>query len=305
MRFHADPDRIRLVFVILLGTSALLFGNESQSVDREVSDQVRVAMLRAVPVKWNLEANFEVFRKGVALAARDQAEIFITPECWLDGYASPDDQSTPQRLREIAQDFEKSAYLREVADLALRHRLFICFGFTSLEDGRIYNAAGLWGADGRRIGVYRKTHLQNHDLQYSSGQALPVWDTPWGPVGIMICADRRWPETTRTLRLQGARLILNPTYGFHNDLNEAMMRTRAFENQCYIAFTHPKQSLVTGPRGKILARADLSEDEKQTPGILIFDMDLTRATDDNHLRDRRPGLYRIITNPDAATSGSR
>jgi N-carbamoylputrescine amidase len=170
----------------------------------------------------------------------------------------------------------------------------ICFGFTSLEDGSAYNAAGLWDAEGKLTGVYHKTHLQTHDLQYAPGRGLPVWSTDWGKVGIMICADRRWPETARTLRLQGARLILNPTYGFHNDLNEAMMRTRAYENQCFIAFAHPEQSLVTDPRGRVIGK-ESGTAEAGVPRILICDIDLAEAKDDNHLRDRRPEIYREIT----------
>jgi len=166
--------------------------------------------------------------------------------------------------------------------------MWICFGFTSLENGKAYNAAGLWNAEGERVGVYHKTHIQTHDVQFDAGESLPVWPSAWGPLGIMICADRRWPETARVLRLQGAKLILNPTYGFHNELNEAMMRTRAFENQCFIAFAHPEESLVTGPKGEIVAQ------KKGSRGVLICDIDLSRATDDNHLKDRRPELYGVI-----------
>ena len=165
----------------------------------------------------------------------------------------------------------------------------ICFGFSSLEDGKVYNASGLWDDQGKLVGVYHKTHLQTHDLQYEFGAGLPVWDTPWGPMGIMICADRRWPETARTLRLQGARLILNPTYGMHHEANEWWMRTRSYENQCFIAFTHPNVGFVVDPKGKVADKRD------EQPGVLISDIDLSRATNDNHLKDRRPELYRAIT----------
>jgi predicted amidohydrolase len=247
---------------------------------------VRLALMRGIPEKWNLEANFAVFLQQVKAADAKEADILITPECWLDGYASPHKDATPEKLRAIAQDVKTSPYLQRVAAEAKQRAMYICFGFTSREADRIYNAAGLWNADGERVGIYHKTHLQHHDLQYAPGDGFPVWDTRWGKVGIMICADRRWPETTRTLRLKGAKLILNPTYGFHNDFNEVMMRTRAFENQCFIAFTHPAQGLITGPKGAIEANQ-----RGETPGLLVYDVDLTRAKDDNHIRDRRPDLY--------------
>lgn len=260
---------------------------------------VRLALLRGVPAPWQLEANFGAFRAAVAMAARQNAQIFITPEGWLDGYASQEKESTADKMRSVAQDLTASDYLRQVSELARALRMYICFGFTSLEGGRVYNAAGLWDAEGRLVGVYHKTHLQRHDLQYTPGDSLPVWPSPWGVIGMMICADRRWPETTRVLRLQGARLILNPTYGLCDDLNEAMMRTRAWENQCFIAFAHPRQSLVTAPNGRIVGKEDLGDgDAKANPiRVLVCTVDLTEADDqgERHLADRRPELYQTIT----------
>jgi predicted amidohydrolase len=255
-------------------------------------DTLRLALLHGVPEKWAVERNFAVFLQELDEASARKADVIITPECWLDGYAAADPASTPERLRGVAQDLDSSAYLQRVAEEAKKRAMMICFGFTSLEGGRVYNAAGLWDAEGKRIGLYHKTHLQKHDLQFAPGESLPVWDSAFGKVGIMICADRRWPETPRTLRLEGARLILNPTYGFSGDMNEAIMRTRAYENQCFIAFAHPKTSLVTGPGGKVLAKWD-----GDTPGITVCDIDLAQAKEDNHLQDRRPEIYGAITEP--------
>jgi len=258
----------------------------------EGDTNMKLALMAAVPEKWNLDANFDVFLE--LLEKADGADVFMTPECWLDGYAAPDKASTPEKLRSIAQDLESSPYLQRVAEEARKRSMYICFGFTSLENGKIFNAAGLWDDRGKRIGVYHKTHLQNHDLQYSFGESLPVWPTRWGPVGIMICADRRWPETARTLRLKGARLILNPTYGMHHLDNEWWMRTRGYENQCFIAFAHPQVGFVVNPKGKLEAKR-----EKKKPGVLVCEIDLAEAKDDNHIRDRRPELYGIITEPKA------
>ncbi len=247
-------------------------------------------MMRGVPAKWDLEANFGVFLRMIEKADAADAELFVTPECWLDGYAAPDKTSTPERLRTVAQNVESSGYLKRVSEEAAKRSMAICFGFVSEEGGKIFNAAGLWGSDGKLIGVYHKTHIQTHDVQFTPGESLPVWPTPWGPIGVMICADRRWPETARTLRLKGARLILNPSYGMHGESNEMWMRTRGYENQCFIAFVHPNVSLLVGPDGNVVTRK-----KGGTPGIAVYDLDLSRAKDDNHIRDRRPELYGIIT----------
>lgn len=288
---------VAAISMALLAASGVM--TEARGAERErgvpsekPGDKVRVAQMRGVPEKWNVEANFEVFLAMLDKAQPERPDIFVTPECWLDGYAAPDKSSTPEKLRSVAQDVSNSPYLQRVSEEAKKRGMYICFGFTSFEDGKLFNAAGLWNEEGALVGVYHKTHLQEHDLQFEFGEGLPVWPTRWGPVGIMICADRRWPETARVLRLEGARLILNPTYGFRGDLNEAMMRTRAYENQCFVAFTHPSESLLTNPKGGIQAQ-EISD----APGVLVTEIDLSRARDDNHLRDRRPELYSILSAP--------
>lgn len=255
-------------------------------------DQLRLAMMTGIPGKWKLETNFEGFLRALDKASAAKADLFVTPECWLDGYAAADKESTVERLRGIAQSLENSTYLKRVGEEAKKRAMMMCFGFTSLEGNAIYNAAGLWDAQGKLIGVYHKTHLQKHDLQFSPGASLPCWPTPWGPMGIMICADRRWPETARVLRLEGARLILNPSYGMHDERNEWWMRTRSYENQCFIAFVHPNTAFVVNPAGELSGRY-----AKKAPGILTCSLDLSQARDDNHLQDRRPELYGIITQP--------
>lgn len=262
------------------------------SIPGPVKNVLRLAIMQGVPHKWALEENFSVFLEQIEHAASERAEMFVTPECWLDGYAAPAKDSSLERLRSVAQDPTTSPYLVRVGKEAKRRGIFICFGFTSLEQGKIYNAAGLWTADGSLLGIYHKTHLQTHDLQFSPGEGLPVWPTPWGPVGIMICADRRWPETARILRLQGARLILNPSYGMHGEDNERWMRTRGYENQCFIAFTHPEVGLVVNPKGGIAAKR-----ESEHPGLLVCDIDLSQSKEDNHLEDRRPELYAPLISP--------
>ena len=137
--------------------------------------------------------------------------------------------------------------------------------------------------------ISRQLHA-NHDVKYVPGQSLPVFDSDFGPFGVMICADRRWPETVRTLALKGARVIFNPTYGFHNEMNRRMMQTRSYESEVFIAFTHPAQSLVTDPTGEIVL-----DETSDAVNFAIVDIDLAqvvevRAGPSAHLRDRRPDL---------------
>ena len=128
------------------------------------------------------------------------------------------------------------------------------FGFTQRIGDDCFNAAVLVDPVGAVVGTYHKIQLQSHELMYAPGQGLPVFETSLGTLGIMICADRRWPETGRALRLAGAELLLTPSYGMWDDTNEALMRTRSFENNIEVCFVHPNVAFVTDAQGGVPAR---------------------------------------------------
>ncbi len=250
------------------------------------SHQVRLGLLTAEPVKWDVEENWRVFEQVLAARAGLKPDVVVTPECFLDGYAAAAKDWTLERFERVAQDRATSPYVARVRVLAEKYRTQILFGLTEKRNGKFYNTALLVDRDGRIAGHYDKTHLQNHDLRFAAGSDLPTFDLPWGKTGVLICADRRWPETARVLRLKGARLLLVPSYGMWGLDNEWWMRTRAYENEYFLAFVHPKVAFVADPDGKVIAKL-----ETNVPDMLVVDVDLSKVHEDRHLRDRRPELY--------------
>ncbi len=253
--------------------------------------KITVAQVKVYPVKRDLPGNHEKLMTSLSAIAKDRkVDVVVTPEGFLDGYVSKDKQVRKEDMVQYAIDPKTSRYPRAAAEWAKRNQAWLVYGCVRKADGGVYNTALIFNRQGKLFGMYDKVHLQNHDLKYLPGKHLNVYDSDFGKFGVMICADRRWPETTRTLTLKGARVIFNPTYGFHNDLNICIMRTRAFENGIYIIFTHPGQSLITGPKGEIVTN---NEDPKQTYTITEIDLDRATATQNNHIRDRRPDVYEL------------
>ena len=256
------------------------------------ADKIRLGLFTAMPVKWDLEANWRTFAETVEMHAREKPGLIVTPECFLDGYVASAKDWTLERFEKIAQVRDSSPYIAKVCELAKRHGTAILFGYTEKKNGKFYNAALLVDSSGAFVGEYYKTHLQNHDLRFSPGESLPVFDTPWGKAGVLICADRRWPETARVLRLKGARIIFIPSYGMWGQDNEWWMRTRSYENENFLAFAHPNVAFVTTPAGQVLAKL-----QTNMPGMLVCDVDLSEVSDKRHIRDRRPELYGEIAQP--------
>lgn len=255
-------------------------------------DKVRVGLFTAMPVKWDLETNWRMFEETVARHASERPDVIVTPECFLDGYVASAKDWNAERFNAIAQDEATSPYIAKVRAMAEKYRASILFGFTEKREGKIYNTALLIDKNGKTVGRYHKTHLQAHDLRFAPGEDLPVFDTGWGKSGVLICADRRWPETARVLRLRGSRLTLIPSYGVWSIDNEWWMRTRAYENENFVAFAHPNVAFVADPKGQIVAKL-----QSNVPGMLVVDVDLSQVSTNHHIDDRRPDLYRDIALP--------
>ncbi len=254
-----------------------------------MDQKITIGMLKAMPAKWDLAGNWKIFEEQVERHKGDGIDVFITPECFLDGYVVTEKDWTVQKFTEIAQDVTKSEYISRVREIARQGKMRIVFGFTELLNGLFYNCALLVDQNGEIAGKYHKTHIQNHDHRFALGMDLPVFQLDIGCVGMVICADRRWPESIRTIRLKGAKICLMPTYGMWHEENEWWMRTRSYENQMFVCFTHPQVALITNPKGGVEAKL-----QSNIPGVLIHQVDLSEAKDDNHLADRRPELYGVI-----------
>lgn len=254
---------------------------------------ITVAQVRAVPEKGRLEANHRLLMQVLGeIEKHPGVDVVITPEGFLDGYVATEKEVTPEDMVRYAVDPENSPYVRAASEWARRNGCWLIYGCARLEGKRVFNSALILNREGRIAWTYDKLHIQTHDFKYAPGRHLSVYPSEFGPFGVMICADRRWPETVRVMAIGGARVIFNPTYGMDNDLNLCLMRTRSFESEVYIVFTHPRQSLITGPAGNVVLD---DRDEGRRFSITTIDLaqvDARRASPSGHLRDRRTDLYR-------------
>jgi predicted amidohydrolase len=254
---------------------------------------LRIAQVKVYPQKGNLEANHERLASVLGQLAEHQPDVVITPECFLDGYVVTEEWVTVDNLAEYAIVPENSRYVSDIARWASQTRAWFILGCTRRAEEGMYNTALILDRSGRLAGVYDKVHCQTHDRKFRAGSRLPVFGSDFGPFGVMICADRRWPETVRTLALDGARIIFSPTYGMCNALNLHMMQTRSYESEVWIVFTHPGQALVTGPRGEVLTDERAENVPFVVSEIDLGEVDQVRTGPSAHLRDRRPEVYRL------------
>jgi N-carbamoylputrescine amidase len=80
-----------------------------------------------------------------------------------------------------------------------------------------YNTTVIADADGRQLGIYRKTHIPDgrgyqEKFYFSPGDTgFKVWETAVGKIGLGICWDQWFPECARAMALMGADILLYPT----------------------------------------------------------------------------------------------
>ena len=259
--------------------------------DKQETSKIQVAQVKVRPDKGNLQANHEKLMSVIGEVAKNKdIDVVVTPECFLDGYVSTEESVTKESIAKYAIDPSSSKYTEAISSWARKNQVWFIFGCTRKAEDGIFNTALIYSRSGALVGAYDKLHLQTHDRKYAPGKHLHIYESDFGVFGVMICADRRWPETARTLTLQGAKVIFNPTYGMHNDLNLCIMRTRSYENGIFIIFTHPEQSLITDPRGAIICN---NEDVSKTYTVTEIDLSKAPANKGEHIVDRRPDVYHL------------
>jgi predicted amidohydrolase len=258
-----------------------LAGEEPATVAR--ADRVRIA---GIVLKWitaDRQRNFERVVPLVREAARQGAQIVITTECFLDGYAIRDKSIPLESWYELGEEIPGGSYFERLCSLAAECRIYLVAGMLERVGSTTHNTAVLIGPDGKLIGRYRKHDLEHELFRNTPGTEYPVFDTPFGKIGLMICADRRNQGLVRRLAANGAEIVLCPSGGMWGPVrNDHFLQARSRENGVPIVFVHPIEFLVTGSDGEVLdvrlvgdvmdveqGRIDSPQDSRQ---VAIFDL---------------------------------
>jgi predicted amidohydrolase len=192
----------------------------------------------------------------------------------------------------------------------------VCFGFCEADGDHRYNTA-LCVHSGEVLGSHRKVHQPaGESIAYSAGERFSAFDTPVGRIGMLIDYDKTFPESARTLTLDGAEVLAclsawptsltNRAPRMAQDRQARLFdlydQARAAENQVVLVSANQTgvlgelrflgQAKVVGPGGEILARtwakAGIATAELDVPAEIAKARRILR-----HLDERKPGVYRI------------
>lgn len=148
-------------------------------------------------------------------AAAKGAEIVCLPELFTGPYfcAAENDPGALEYLEPIPGP--TSAFLSELA--ASAKVILVGGSYYERADGKRFNTAVVFDAEGRSLGSYRKTHIPHDECFFEKNYFDPgdtgfkVFDTAKGKVGVLICYDQWFPEAARAMALLGADIVFYPT----------------------------------------------------------------------------------------------
>lgn len=267
-----------------------------------MSSNIKVGFLQTQPEFGAVEANLSQAKN---LWGERKADLLVLPELFSTGYQF---QSLAE-ARNLSETIPDGPTTRFLIDWASDSGLTIVAGLAERDGKTLYNSAVIVGPEGL-IGKFRKAHIFDSENNFFQQGDLPftVFDAGFAKIGIMICFDWRFPETARTLALQGADIIAHPSNLVLPHCPQAMI-TRCLENRVY-AVTCDRvgtenrapgdplkfigQSQVVDPDGTVLVRA--SEDQEEAH---VVEIDLAKARNkringrNDLFADRREDLYRV------------
>ena len=219
---------------------------------------IKAAAISLKPKKWDKPYNADKLEAMFVEAARQKPDLMLATEGVLEGYVVTDvveGRETAEAMLEIAEPID-GPYIVRFQRLAETLKLCLSFGFAERIGREVYNAAIFVDQDGQICGKYHKTQLAEgtDDAWYFNrlGNSLRAFDTPVGRVGFLICNDRWNPMIAWTLVLDGARLILIPSYGSKKRAQNLTVLARARENGVPIVEANVGMNLIVS-QGEVVA----------------------------------------------------
>ncbi len=300
---------------------------------------VRAAVIQAGSVMFDRERTIAKARDLVADAGRRGAQVAVLPEAFVPGYPKGLDFGARigNRTAEGREDFRR--YWDSAVDVpgpaadalgeaAKDAKLHLVAGVIERDGGTLYCSVLFFAPDGRLLGKHRKlmpTASERLVWGFGDGSTLPVFDTPAGRLGAVICWENYMPMLRMAMYGKGIQIYCAPTADTRDSWLPTM-RHIAVEGRCFVlsccqyltrADCPPNYALdieapggvlmrggscIVGPFGDVLAGPDFSGE-----CILTADLDLTEIARGKYDLDvvghyARPDVFRLLVNERPATA---
>jgi nitrilase len=288
----------------------------------------KAAVVQAGSIPFDKARTLEKLESLVSDAARQGAQLAVFPEAFVGGYPKGMDfgavvgRRTREGRDQFRQYFESAVLVpgpdvERIGRAARSSGMFLVVGAIERDGGTLYCTALFFGADGTLLGKHRKlmpTAAERLVWGFGDGSTLPVFDTPVGRIGAVICWENYMPMLRMAMYAKGIQLYCAPTAD-DRETWVPTMRHVALEGRCFVLsacqvlrksdlpassltdeFLMRGGSCIIDPLGKVLAGPSF---EKEM--ILTADLDLAeiaRAKYDFDVTGHyaRPDVFQLTVN---------
>jgi nitrilase len=208
---------------------------------------VRVAVVQSAPVAFDRERTVEKAHDLVGEAAREGAELILFPEAFVSGYPrgldfgarvgsrTPEGRELFRRYWESSVDVPGPAteVLGKAAQEAKAH---VVIGVVERDRGTLYCSVLFFAPNGSFLGKHRKlmpTAAERLVWGFGDGSTMPVFDTPIGRIGAVICWENYMPLLRMHMYSQGIQIYCAPTAD-DRETWLSTLRHVALEGRCFV-----------------------------------------------------------------------
>lgn len=271
-------------------------------------EKIKIAAIQMSTVADKME-NVRTVKAYLEKIKDKNPDFVILPEMFCCPYQT---ENFP-----IYAEKEGGPVWQQLSGYAKQYGIYLIGGSMPEKDaeGNVYNTSYIFDREGKQIGKHRKVHLFDIDVKggqtfkesdtLTAGDSDTVFDTEFGKIGVMLCFDIRFPELSRMMVNDGAKVIFVPA-AFNMTTGpahwELSFRTRALDNQIYMVGCAPARdvsagyiswghSIVTDPWGRVTGMLDENE------GILLAELDMDYEEQVREelplLKSRRKDMYKL------------
>jgi predicted amidohydrolase len=250
MRKKVTPAYLKIlasprVFPISAALVLLAVCIEVVQAGQPPSQPIKVAAIQFNPKLGVLHENVDALAEQFESAAKRGAKIIVAPEMATTGYLYVD-------RRDIAEvvDTIPGPTTRRFEKIASKYGCYLVWGMPERdpETALFYNSAAIVGPEGF-VGKYRKTHLWESEAHWSAwgNLGVPVFDTIFGRVALLICQDANYVETFRLAALAGADIVCFSTNSSGQTIGH--LQARAIQNGVFIVSANRSDTEVDSYSG--------------------------------------------------------
>lgn len=214
---------------------------------QKLKDIVKVAVVQAAPIMFDKDKSLKKVLLNIEECAKDGAELIVFPELFIPGYPygmtfgftvgkREEDGRKDWKIYYDNSIFADGEEMQQIVDLAVKHQVYVSIGYSEKDEttATLYNSNMMIAPDGTKKN-HRKlkpTGAERVVWGDANKDYFPVMESPWGPIGNLICWESYMPLARVALYEKGITIYISPNTNDNKEWQDTI-RHIAIEGHCY------------------------------------------------------------------------